>query len=273
MRLVSTLVLSTVSASAFAAPFTFKGSDTLAGLMTDAIQAAGLQDEIQYAGGGSGKGEEALVAGQQGIAPMSREMKKEAAAKAVAAGINPVAHPIALDGIGVFVNRTNVVGKMSLPLIKSIFTCQITDWSKVPASQKVGTIEVFRRDDASGTTDTFKSIVGVKEFGPCVKVLKETTDIANETSNNPNAVGYAGLSATRDGNRPVTISKDDNSGAYLPTVHNIRKSLYPLARTLYVYEATGSYTLNSAESKLLPQILDRSFMDPIVQQNDFITLD
>ncbi|NBW83603.1 phosphate ABC transporter substrate-binding protein, partial [bacterium] len=102
MRIVSTLVLSTVSASAFAAPFTFKGSDTLAGLMTDAIQAAGLQDELQYAGGGSGKGEEALVAGQQGIAPMSREMKKEATAKAVAAGINPVAHPIALDGIGIF---------------------------------------------------------------------------------------------------------------------------------------------------------------------------
>lgn len=273
MRLITSVLLASISASAVAAPFTFKGSDTLAGIMTDAIQAAGLANEIQYVGGGSGKGEEAIVAGQQGIAPMSREMKKDAAAKAVAAGINPVAHPIALDGIGVFVNRANLVNKMSLATVKAIFTCQITDWSKIPSSTKSGTIEVFRRDDASGTTDTFKHIVGIKEFGPCVKVMKETIDIANETSNNPNAIGYAGLSATREGNRPATLSKDENSGAYLPTVHNIRQKLYPLARTLYVYEATGSYSLNPVESKLLPQLLDRSFLDPIVQQNDFITLD
>lgn len=273
MRLISSLLVTAISSSAFAAPFTFKGSDTLAGLMTDAIQAAGLAEEIQYVGGGSGKGEEAIVAGQQGIAPMSREMKKDAVSKATAAGIEVVAHPIALDGIGVFVNRANLVGKLSLPTIKAIFTCQITDWSKINGSMKSGAIEVFRRDDASGTTDTFKSIVGVKEFGSCVQVMKETTDIANETAINPNAVGYAGLSATREGNRPVTISKDDSSGAYLPTVHNIRKKLYPLARTLYVYESKGSYTLNAAELKLLPQVLDRSFMDPIVQQNDFITLD
>lgn len=273
MRTISILALSSISAAAAAAPFTFKGSDTLAGIMTDAIQAAGLQDEIQYVGGGSGKGEEAIVAGQQGVAPMSREMKKEAVAKALASGIELVAHPIGLDGLGVFVHKSNLTNKMSLQTVKAIFTCEITDWSKIPNSQKTGAIEAFRRDDNSGTTDTFKSIVGIKTFGSCVKVFAETTDIANETSTNPSAIGYSGLAATREGNRPLTLSKDDRSGAYLPTVHNVRAKLYPLARTLFVYEARGSYTLNSAESKLLLQVTDRSFMDPIVQQNDFITLD
>ncbi|NBX17629.1 MAG: hypothetical protein EBR09_09710 [Proteobacteria bacterium] len=273
MRIISALALSAFSASALAAPFTFKGSDTLAGVMTDAIQAAGLAEEIQYVGGGSGKGEEAIVAGQQGIAPMSRELKKEAAAKAAAAGIEVVAHPIALDGLGVFVNASNPVTKLSLPQVKAIFMCEVTDWSKVAGSTRSGAIEVFRRDDNSGTTDTFKSIVGIKTFGACVKVLPETPDIANETATNANAIGYAGLSATRAGNRPLSLSKTDGAGSYLPTVHNVRVKLYPLARTLYVYEARGSYSLNTAELKLLPQVLDRSFMDPIVQQNDFITLD
>ncbi len=273
MRLISAVALSTISASAFAAPFTFKGSDTLAGMMTDAIQAAGLAEEIQYVGGGSGKGEEAIAAGQQGIAPMSRELKKEAIAKAAAAGIEVIAHPIALDGLGVFVNKSNPVSKLSLPQVKAIFLCEVTDWSKVPGSTMTGAIEVFRRDDNSGTTDTFKSLVGIKTFGACVKVLPETADIANETATNPNAIGYSGLSATREGNRPLSLSKVDGAGSYLPTVHNVRVKLYPLARTLFVYEARGSYSLNSAELKLMPQILDRSFMDPIVQQNDFITLD
>ena len=273
MRLISVLALSSLSATAFAAPFTFKGSDTLAGMMTDAIQAAGLADEIQYVGGGSGKGEEALAAGQQGIAPMSRELKKDAIAKAAAAGIEVVAHPVALDGLGVFVNGSNPVTKLSLPQVKAIFLCEITDWSKVPGSTKTGPIQVFRRDDSSGTTDTFKSLVGIKSFGACVTILPETPDIANETATNANAIAYAGLSATRAGNRALSLSKTDGAGSYLPTVHNVRVKLYPLARTLYVYEARGSYSLNAAELKLLPQVLDRSFMDPIVQQNDFITLD
>lgn len=273
MRLISMFALSAFSATAVAAPFTFKGSDTLAGVMTDAIQASGLQDEIQYVGGGSGKGEEAVVAGQQGIAPMSRELKKEAAAKAVAAGIELVGHAIALDGLGVFVNRANPIARLSLPELKAIFTCETTDWSAFPTAGKTGPIQAFRRDDNSGTTDTFKSIVGIKAFGACVTVLPETPDIANETAVNPNAIGYSGLSATRAGNRAVNIAKDAQSGAYTPTVQNVRSKIYPLSRKLYVYEAKGSYTLNSVESKLLPQLLDRSFMDPIVQQNDFITLD
>lgn len=273
MRLISTLVLSVFSSTTFAAPFTFKGSDTLAGMMTDAIQAAGLQEEIQYVGGGSGKGEEAIIASQQGIAPMSREMKKEAIAKATAAGVELIAHPIALDGLGVFVNNANPLKKLNLPQVKAIFACEITDWSKLPEANKTGPIEVFRRDDNSGTTDTFKSIVGIKSFGACVKVMAETTDIAAETASNPNAIGYSGLSASRAGNHPLSLAKDERSGYFFPTVFNVREKKYPLARTLYVYEAKGSYTLNAAEVKLLPQLLDRSFMDSIVQQNDFITLD
>ena len=184
-----------------------------------------------------------------------------------------IAHPVGLDGLGVFVNSANNLPKLSLNQVKSIFTCDVTDWSAFPNSGLTGHIQAFRRDDFSGTTDTFKSIVGVKEFGSCVTVMAETADIAAETASNPLAVGYSGLSATRDGNRPLTLSKDERSGAYLPTVHNVRKALYPLARTLYIYEAKGSYTLNSAEAQLLPNLLDRSFLDPIVQQNDFITLD
>lgn len=273
MKFYGLLATCLLSSGAFAAPFTFQGSDTLAGIMTDAIQASGLQDEIQYVGGGSSKGEKALISGQQGIAPMSRAAKSDAIAKAAAAGIEVIAHPVGLDGLGVFVNKANTLGKLSLPQVKSIFTCEVTDWSVFPSSGLTGPIQAFRRDDVSGTTDTFKSIVGVKEFGSCVTVMAETADIAAETASNPLAIGYSGLSATRENNRPLTLSKDDRSGAYLPTVHNVRKALYPLARTLYVYEAKGSYTLNTAEAQLLTNLLDRSFLDPIVQQNDFITLD
>lgn len=265
----ATVLLST---PAFAV-YSFKGSDTLAGVMTDAIVAAGLEGEISYVGGGSGKGEEGIVAGTQGIAAMSRAMKPELVKKAAAAGTEMIEHTIGLDGLGLFVKGDSPVAKLDMAMLKKIFTCEVTTWEQVPASGKTGTIKALRRNDASGTTDTFKSLVGVKEFGACVTIMAETSDIAAATARDADALGYAGMSAKRDGNKAVAIAKTAGGAVYLPTVNNIRSFIYPLARKLYVYEAKGAVNPNGAESKLLDKVVDRSFLDPIIQQNEFYTLD
>lgn len=261
------------SAVAVAAPMTIAGSDTLAGVMSDAINQSGLQSELTYAGGGSGKGETAIVAGQQGIAPMSRAFKAEAKEKATVAGIKLVEHVIGLDGLGIWVKKDNSLTRVDFDTLRKIFACEITKWDDVPYANKSGAIVAIRRDDASGTTDTFKSLVGVKAFGECVKIMAETTDIAAETSVNANAIAYAGLSAGRDANRALSVSVKADSAAILPTVRNIRTFAYPLARKLFVYEAQGSVKPGAAEMKLIENVSDRSFIDPIIQQNEFITLD
>lgn len=248
------------------------GSDTMGGLLTDAIIAAGMDQVIGYVGGGSGVGEKALVNGEIGIAALSREMKPEAIAQAQAAGMTPVAHVVALDGVSVFVNNSNGVPGLDLPTLARIFSCEITSWSQVPGSGKATPIRAFRRDDLSGTTDTFKSLVGIKKFGACVTVLNETADIAEKTATDVDAIGYAGLSGKRDHNREVALAKAGTSYV-LPTAGTIRNETYPLARKLFIYEATGARTANQVEAQLLEQLLDRSFLDPIVQDHDFVTMD
>ena len=250
-----------------------KGSDTLAGVLLNAISESDMANEISYLGGGSGKGEKALVAAEQGFAPMSRPMKAEVIAEARLAGMEPVAHVIGLDGIGVFINHTNVLASLTIEQVKKIYTCELTDWTQLSGSGIVGSIKVYRRDDLSGTTDTFKSLVGIEAFGACVTILPETADIAYETASQANAVGYSGLSAQREGNRSLALAKTITDSAFLPTVANIRTGVYPLARKLYVYEATGSRVPNAIEAELLGYLLDRSFLDPILQANGFFTLD
>ena len=61
--------------------------------------------------------------------------------------------------------------------------------------------------------------------------------------------------------------------AYAPTPTNIRSFKYPLSRTLYVYEAAGTYLPKSEETQLLLNLLDRSFADPILLDHDFFTVD
>jgi phosphate transport system substrate-binding protein len=250
-----------------------QGSDTMAGVMTDAIIAAGMDSTIGYAGGGSGNGETALVNGEQGIAPMSREVKAEAAAKLNQKGVTVVPHVVGLDGVGIFVNAKNPMPGLSIDQIRDIFTCKLVSWDQVTGAKERGAIHAFRRNDKSGTTDTIKNLVGIKDFGACVTVVEETADIAAHTGNDAAAVGYAGLSAKTDKNAVLAISKKAGDAYVIPTAATVRAKTYPLSRRLFVYEVSGSAKPSSVEAKLLEKLLDRSFLDPIIQSNEFFTID
>ena len=258
------------SVCAFADVKSLSGSDTLYGAMSDAIIQAGLESELQYVGGGSGAGEKAMVAGTQALAGSSRPFKPEAIAQAKAAGIEITGTVIAVDGIAVWANKANPTVRIDMESLKKVFTCAITTWEQVPGSTQTGAIKVYRRNDASGTTDLFKSNLKLEKFGDCVSVLEETADIAAVTAKDPAAIAYAGLSAGRANNKPLQLSKDATSTSYLPIVANIRPGYYPLSRNLYVY---SSNKLSAPEAALLEKLQDRSFMDPIVQANEFFTID
>ncbi|CAN5716330.1 hypothetical protein BH10BDE1_BH10BDE1_03760 [soil metagenome] len=271
---VTLAALALSSSAAFAqTKVVFAGSDTLAGAMTDAIIAAGMDQQIQYAGGGSGVGEKGLLNGDQGIAPMSREMKPEIIQQLATIGVTPVAHVVALDGISMFVKSTNPVPSLDIQTVARIYTCEFTMWEQIPGSGLKGSIKVYRRNDQSGTTDAFKHFTGLKNFGACVTVLAETADISEATARDGSAIGYAGLSGKTADNRAVAIAAKPGAPAVLPTTHTVRDFSYPMARNLYVYEATGARTANAAEATLLESITDRSFMDPIAQAHEFITID
>lgn len=273
MKLKSMLAFSLVtSMSAFAAPKGIKGSDTLAGLVSDAIIQGGLENELTYLGTGSGNGEKAAVAGEQGIAPMSREMKKEAKEALKAKGINVVEHVLGLDGIAIFAKQdADLPLSIDVPTITKIFKCELTKWEEIPGSKKTGAIQVFRRNDASGTTDAFKQFTGIKEFGACAKALEETVDLGKETSVNKQAIAFAGLSGKTPANAILALASKAGAASYTPTIANIRNGNYPFARKLFVYELEGKMT--DAEANLIGKMTDRFFMDPILVSHGFFTLD
>lgn len=276
------------SPAASAAPLTLKGSDTLFGAITDAINTLGLQGDLQYVGGGSGTGEAAILARTQSIAPMSRAFADTALATASQEGISVAQHVVGLDGVSIFVKASEGVAQISIPVLQSIFggdggagtpaacasASRVRDWSQVPGSGKTGPIQALRRNDDSGTTDTFEKLVGVKAFCPDVQIKATTADIAAETSSNPAAIAYAGDSARQAGqNKPLAIGKTEAGPFVAPSTATIRHFTYPLARRLYIVEAQGSVTRTGAEETLLRNLLDRSFFDPILVTNEFVTCD
>lgn len=270
----SFLGLALLSSSALAEnKVKISGSDTLAGVMTEAIINAGLNEQITYIGGGSGVGEKALLAGEIGITAMSRQIKPEILTQLEAQGVKVDAYVLGLDGLGIFVNNTHPINNIDFSSILRIYKCEIKNWEQVPGSGKTGPIAAFRRNDQSGTTDTFKHLLGLKNFGECVQVLQETQDIAERTAKDPNAIGYSGLSAKLEGNKMLAVATSATTPFVAPNTATIRNGSYPLSRQLFIFAANGSRKPNATEQQLLDLATDRSFMDPIMQNNEFITLD
>lgn len=248
-----------------------QGSDTLYGSITEAIDRAKLSNDLQYVGGGSGKGEAGLIDQSQGIAPMSRELSADAMTKLANKNLKAIGHVIALDGIALFVNESNKTNLLDLDTIKKIYTCEIKKWDDIPFSGVKGEIRVYRRDDASGTTDLVKHVLGIKQFGECAKIVNSAEEISNQTSIEQAAFGYGGLSSHVQGkNRPLSIATKMGAKGVYPTLDTIRNRSYPLSRNLYVYEISEG--TSNAEKELVQRITDRKFMDPIVQKHEFFTL-
>lgn len=273
MKKLSLVLIAMFSSFAFAQKSVFAGSDTLGGAITDAIVQAGMESQISYIGGGSGNGEKGLISGDQGIAPMSREISPAALQQLSAKSVTVTPLVLALDGLSIFVKGSNPIPQLDLPTIVKIYTCEITKWEQIPGSNVAGALKVYARNAASGTTDAFKHFTGLKSFGACVTTVNETADISDVTSRDPLALGYSGLSGTTANNRSVAIAARAGSPAVLPTTATVRDFSYPMARRLYVYVVSGAANPKAVEQNFLSYISDRSFMDPIMQAHDFITID
>ena len=249
------------------------GSDTLLGLMKDAIVEAGLEDELAYVGGGSSTGAKALIAETQGVTAMSRALKDSEREALAAAGHEVIEVPVALDAVQIFVNGANVTANISQEDIFNIFTCKVTAWEDVEGSGQTGEIVVYRRDDLSGTTDTFKSLAlkpfGTKNFGDCVTSLPSTEEIAARTATEAGSIGFSGRSGNVEGNKALNVGGFEPSNENVRAEVSIKGSGYPLSRALFVYGIESLQT--DAELELFDLLQDDEAMAEIVVNNEFIT--
>ena len=85
--------------------------------------------------------------------------------------------------------------------IAKIFTGEITNWSELGGND--AEIAVFGRDSASGTRSAFEEILGIEDKCAYLNEYSTTGDVIGNVASNPNAIGYASLSAV---NETVAVS-------------------------------------------------------------------
>lgn len=153
---------------------------------------------INYNPTGSGSGITAVTEGRCDIGLASRNLKDEEAA----AGLT--GHIVAIDGIAIVVNPESKVADLTVEQIKQLYTGEITDWSEVGGD--AGEVVVIGRESGSGTRDGFESVVGAADVCKYNQELTSTGAVIAAVASNPNAIGYASLSAVDDTVKALTVN-------------------------------------------------------------------
>ena len=169
------------------------------GVLSEQFMADNSGVSVTYDPTGSGTGIEAAKNGTCDIGLSSRALKDEETSTGL------VGTPVALDGIAVIVNADSKVSDLTVEQIAQIFTGAVTDWSEVGGD--AGTISCIGREAGSGTRDGFETITDTKDTCVLAQELTSTGAVIEAVKGNPNAIGYASLSAVegQEGIKALTV--------------------------------------------------------------------
>ena len=220
------------------------------GALSEQFMADNSGVTVTYDPTGSGAGIEAASNGSADIGLASRALKDEEKVGGLTETV------VALDGIAVIVNADSKVADLTVEQIGKIFTGEITDWSEVGGD--AGTISCIGREAGSGTRDGFESITGTKDACKLDQELTSTGGVIEAVAGNPNAIGYASLSAVEGKNtvKAVTV------GGVACTEATVLDGSYAIQRPFVLVTKTGEnlspaaqaffdYATSSAASQLI----------------------
>lgn len=226
------------------------GSDTLNNLMTywsESFRTKYPNVNIQVEGKGSSTAPPALIQGTAQLGPMSRKMKNSEIEKFEERyGFKPTAIGVALDSLGVFLNKDNPIDALSLPQLDAIFSKNrkggapedLNVWGQLGLKGEYATmpISVYGRNSASGTYGYFKKHALFKgDYKDSVKEQPGSASVVQSITEDKGSIGYSGIGYKTSGVKAIALSKKDGETAYAPTYENVLQGKYPLGRMLYVY--------------------------------------
>ena len=233
---IALIVLTVVAVALPKERVTIKGSDTMVILVQRWTEAYTDKKttEFQVTGGGSGTGIAALINGTTDICASSRPIKKDEVAQLEKKfGYKGLEIRVAMDGLAIYVHKSNPVKQLSMAQVKDIFTGKVTNWKQVGGNDKP--ILLYSRENNSGTYEFFKEhVLNKQDFAASAQHMAGTAALINAVSKDMNAIGFGGAAYAKNV-KALPIAKDPSSKAVTPTAATIHDGSYPISRFLYFY--------------------------------------
>ena len=212
----------------------------------ESFMAANKDVKFTYNPTGSGSGIQAVTEGRCDIGLSSRALKDDEKASGLVETV------LAYDGIAIVVSSENPVSDLDVDTIAKIYTGEITNWKDVGGDD--AEIVLIGREAGSGTRDGFESITGTKDACAYRQELTSTGDVINTVSQNPNAIGYASLSAVGESVKALTV------GGVKATEATVKDGSYVVQRPFVLVTKEGTELSPAAQAffdyAISPEVAD-----------------
>ena len=202
----------------------------------ESFMAMNKDVKFTYNPTGSGSGIQAVSEGRCDIGLSSRALKDDEKASGLVETV------VALDGIAIVVNPENPVSDLNIDAIAKIYTGEITNWKDVGGND--AEIVLIGREAGSGTRDGFESITDTKDACQYRQELTSTGDVINTVSQNPDAIGYASLSAVQD-QKGITVL---TVGGVAPSEATVLDGSYAIQRPFVFATRTDEALSDAAQA-------------------------
>ena len=200
----------------------------------ESFMAMNKDVKFTYNPTGSGSGIQAVSEGRCDIGLSSRALKDDEKASGLVETV------VALDGIAIVVNPENPVSDLDIDTIAKSYTGEITNWKDVGGND--AEIVLIGREAGSGTRDGFESITGTKDACQYRQELTSTGDVINTVSQNPDAIGYASLSAVGESVKALTV------GGVEATEATVKDGSYVVQRPFVLVTKEGTKLSPAAQA-------------------------
>lgn len=206
---------------------------------------------------GSSSGIKDTISGTTEIGMSSRELTDEESK-------NLKEVTIAVDGIGVVVNKNNPVKNLTLEQIKDIFTGKITNWSEVGGEDKE--IVVVSREEGSGTRTAFQKILNYSTEDTVKNAIVNNSTGATKVmvEENDNAIGYMSIGYIDDSIASVNVDGVE------ATADNVKSGEYKIQRPFLLVYKEGA--LSEEGQEFIDFILSDKGQ-AIVAEENLVTVD
>lgn len=185
---------------------------------------------------GSSAGIESVLAGSVDIGNSSRALKEEEKFSGA------VENVVAIDGIAVITDTSNVITELSTEQLIGIYKGEIRNW--IEAGGDDMPIVVVGREAGSGTRDVFEELLDIKDMCVYANELNSVGAVMARVASTPGAIGYVSLDVLGDTVQTITLDGIE------PTEENIKAGRYLLGRP-FVMATNGEI---EAQSKTVQEM-------------------
>lgn len=185
------------------------------------IMLANHDINITIAGGGSGVG---IMQVGEGLVDIGNSGRKATPEEIARYGLQ--LFQWAIDGVTPVVNPANPVKKISGENLRKVFSGEFTNWKEIGGADQ--RINVYTRDEASGTRDVFfEKAMKKKKIVQSANVVVSNGAMKTAIAGDPYAIGYVSVGYVDNTVSPLELD------GIAPTIENIRTGKYPVARGLF----------------------------------------